>query len=96
MTIGFKIALIVLLALPVIAFAVYFYTQMLSFIRERNAVEKARIESGDVGRTATALSEAEKRRADSRREEKKKNDKIAERKVEAKREAGKSKKGARR
>ena len=35
----FKILLIILIALPVIALASYFYSQMLSYIKARNAIE---------------------------------------------------------
>ena len=35
----FKILLIILIALPVIALAWFFYSQMLAFIREKNALE---------------------------------------------------------
>ena len=35
----FKILLIILIALPVIALASYFYFQMLSYIKARNAIE---------------------------------------------------------
>jgi hypothetical protein len=35
----FKILLIILIALPVIALASYFYSQMLSFIKTKNGIE---------------------------------------------------------
>ncbi len=35
----FKVLLIILIALPVIALASYFYSQMLSFIKAKNAIE---------------------------------------------------------
>ena len=35
----FKVLLIILIALPVIALASYFYSQMLSFIKAKNAFE---------------------------------------------------------
>ena len=35
----FKILLIILIALPVIALASYFYSQMLSYIKARNRIE---------------------------------------------------------
>ena len=35
----FKILLIILIALPVIALASYFYSQMLSFIKAKNGIE---------------------------------------------------------
>ena len=39
----FKILLIILIALPVIAFAAYCYSKMLSYIRVRNAIENEAI-----------------------------------------------------
>ena len=41
----FKILLIILIALPVIALGTYFYFQMLRFIRVKNTIEKEAIES---------------------------------------------------
>lgn len=35
----FKVLLIILIALPVIALASYFYSQMLSYIKAKNAIE---------------------------------------------------------
>ena len=43
---GFKILLIILIALPVIAASSYFYSQMLSFIRARNAIENEAVREG--------------------------------------------------
>ena len=37
----FKILLIILIALPVIALSSYFYSQMLSYIKARNSIEDA-------------------------------------------------------
>ena len=39
----FKILLIILIALPVIALASYFYSQMLSFIKVKNSIEEEAI-----------------------------------------------------
>ena len=39
----FKILLIILIALPVIALASYFYSQMLSYIRVKNEIENEAI-----------------------------------------------------
>ena len=39
----FKILLIILIALPVIALASYFYSQMLSYIKVRNGIENEAI-----------------------------------------------------
>lgn len=49
----FKILLIILIALPVIALASYFYSQMLSYIKVKNGIEDEAIrqsaaESGSV------------------------------------------------
>ena len=58
----FKILLIILIALPVIALASYFYSQMLSFIKAKNSIEEEAI------RQSAADSETEK----SRKKEKQK------------------------
>ena len=52
----FKILLIILIALPVIALASYFYSQMLSFIKARNAIEDEAI------RQVTAEEKTEKKK----------------------------------
>ena len=39
----FKILLIILIALPVIALASYFYSQMLSYIKTKNGIENEAI-----------------------------------------------------
>ena len=51
----FKILLIILIALPVIALASFFYSQMLSYIRAKNAIENEAI------RQSAAESNAEKK-----------------------------------
>ena len=71
-TIVFKILLIILVAAPVIAASVYFFIQMVRFIRERNTVERARlaasrIEIGKETKAGTQERKAEKRRKENRR-----------------------------
>ena len=62
----FKILLIILIALPVIALASYFYSQMLSFIKAKNAIEDEAI------RQSVAESEQVKGKRKSRKKNKKK------------------------
>ena len=62
----FKILLIILIALPVIALASYFYSQMLSFIKAKNAIEDEAI------RQSVAESTTEKKSKKSKKKEKKK------------------------
>ena len=50
----FKILLIILIALPVIALASYFYSQMLSYIKVKNGIENEAI------RQSAAESKTEK------------------------------------
>ena len=76
MTIVFKILLIILIAAPVIAFALYSYAKMLAFIRDRNNVEKARlardrIETGKEAKARTEERKAKKRSDENRRKNKK-------------------------
>ena len=59
----FKILLIILIALPVIALASYFYSQMLSYIKTRNAIEDEAIRQ----------SAAESKNVKGRKKGKKKN-----------------------
>ena len=71
MTTIFKILLIILVAAPIIAFAVYNYLKMLAYIREKNNVEKARlararVESGKEAKGRTEERKAEKRRKSSK------------------------------
>ena len=61
----FKILLIILIALPVIALASYFYSQMLSFIKVKNSIEEEAI------RQSAADSETEKSRKKKRKKKKK-------------------------
>ena len=42
----FKVLLIILIALPVIALASYFYSQMLSYIKVKNSIEEEAIRQG--------------------------------------------------
>ncbi len=62
----FKVLLIILIALPVIALASYFYSQMLSFIKAKNAIEDEAI------RQNIAESEPVKGKKKSRKKNKKK------------------------
>lgn len=61
----FKILLIILIALPVIALASYFYSQMLSFIKARNAIEDEAI------RQVTAEEKTEKKKKSGKKEKQK-------------------------
>ena len=75
-TIIFKILLIILVCVPVIAGAVYFYLQMVGVIKERNNVEKARlararVESGKDAKGRTEERKAKKRSEQNRRKNKK-------------------------
>ena len=65
----FKVLLIILIALPVIALASYFYSQMLSFIKAKNAIEDEAI------RQNIAESEPVKGKKKSRKKNKKKDKK---------------------
>ena len=62
----FKILLIILIALPVIALASYFYSQMLSFIKVKNSIEEEAI------RQSAAESKTVKKHKKSIRKSKKK------------------------
>ena len=62
----FKILLIILIALPVIALASYFYSQMLSYIKAKNSIEDAAI------RESAAEARAEKGGKKSKRKKKEK------------------------
>ncbi len=62
----FKILLIILIALPVIALATYFYSQMLGFIKSKNAIENEAI------RQTVAEEKDAKKRKKRRRKRKKK------------------------
>ena len=62
----FKILLIILIALPVIALASYFYSQMLSYIKVRNGIENEAI------RQSVAESKTEKDDKKGKRKRRKK------------------------
>ena len=62
----FKILLIILIALPVIALASYFYSQMLSYIKARNRIEDEAI------RQVAAESKSEKDSKKSKKKRRKK------------------------
>jgi len=62
----FKILLIILIALPVIALSVYFYLQMLSFIKAKNAIEEEAL------RQSAAETDNVKKRKKSGRKKKEK------------------------
>ena len=57
----FKILLIILIALPVIALAWFFYSQMLSFIMEKNAQEDERIRQSVLEESAQNGGKAKRR-----------------------------------
>jgi flagellar basal body-associated protein FliL len=58
----FKILLIILIALPVIALASYFYSQMLSFIKTKNAIEDEAIrQSAEESKTAQKSKKSKKK-----------------------------------
>ena len=60
----FKILLIILIALPVIALATYFYLQMLSFIKTKNGIEDEAIRQ--------AVSESKNDKSSKKRKKKEK------------------------
>lgn len=63
----FKILLIILIALPVIALATYFYSQMLSFIRVKNGIENEAIRQSAA--EAKPVKGSRKRRKKEKKEE---------------------------
>ena len=63
----FKILLIILIALPVIALASYFYSQMLSYIKARN-----RIEDEAIRQSAAESNDDKKGKKKRRKKEKQK------------------------
>jgi hypothetical protein len=60
----FKILLIILVAAPVIGISLFFYSQMMTFIRERNKREKAEIERERLEKRARRKSASEDRKAE--------------------------------
>lgn len=65
----FKILLIILIALPVIALSSYFYSQMLKFIKVRNGIEDEAI------RQSAAESKTPKKGKKSKKNKKEKKEK---------------------
>ena len=63
----FKILLIILIALPVIALSIFFYSQMLEFIKARNAIENEAIRQ-------TVEEEKEAKQGKKRKRKRKKQD----------------------
>ena len=61
----FKVLLIILIALPVIALASYFYSQMLSYIKVKNSIEDAAIRES----AAEAKNEKGKRKSKKKKKE---------------------------
>lgn len=62
----FKILLIILIALPVIALASYFYSQMLSYIKVRNGIEDEAIRQVTAEEKATKNTKKSKKKSDKR------------------------------
>ena len=67
----FKILLIILIALPVIALASYFYMQMLSYIRTRNGIEEEAIKQG-ISESKNARNSKKSRKKSRKKEQKEK------------------------
>ena len=65
----FKILLIILIALPVIALASYFYSQMLSYIRAKNGIEDEAIRQSAA---EAKTDKGKKKRKKSKKKEKQK------------------------
>lgn len=59
----FKILLIILVAAPVIGISVFFYSQMMTFIREKNKREKAEIERERIEKQARRRNAAAAKKA---------------------------------
>ena len=66
----FKILLIILIALPVIALATYFFMQMLSFIKTKNGIEEEAIRQSAA--EAKGMKASGKRSAKGKKKEKRK------------------------
>lgn len=66
----FKILLIILIALPVIALASYFYSQMLSYIKVRNGIENEAIRQS-VAESKTERSDKKSKRKRRKKEKQK-------------------------
>lgn len=63
----FKILLIILIALPVIALASYFYSQMLSFIKAKNAIEDEAIRQSVAESTPDKSSRKSKKKKEKKK-----------------------------
>ena len=63
----FKILLIILIALPVIALASYFYSQMLSYIKVRNGIGNEAIRQS-VAKSKTETSDKKSKRKRRKKE----------------------------
>ena len=64
----FKILLIILIALPVIALASYFYSQMLSFIKTKNSIEDEAIrQSAEESKTAQKSKKSKKKKKEKQK-----------------------------
>lgn len=88
----FKILLIILAAAPVIGFALYYYAQMLEYIRGKNEREEELLESEDKLR---AVRKANPKGSGKKSDEKKKTDKKkADKKAANKKDSGKKGKRA--
>ena len=70
----FKILLIILIALPVIALASFFYSQMLSFIKTKNGIESEAIRQS-AAEEKTVKSEKKKKKKNKKKRNKKENQK---------------------
>lgn len=68
----FKILLIILIALPVIALASYFYSQMLSFIKVKNGIEDEAIRQSAAESKNVKGSKKSKSRRKNKKKEKQK------------------------
>lgn len=67
----FKILLIILIALPVIALSSYFYSQMLKFIKVRNGIEDEAIrQSAAESKTSKKGKKSKKNKKDKKEKQK--------------------------
>ena len=66
----FKILLIILIALPVIALASYFYSQMLSYIKARNAIEDEAIRQVTAEEKSKKSSKRSKKKSGKKEKQK--------------------------
>ena len=69
----FKILLIILIALPVIALSSYFYSQMLKFIKVRNGIEDEAIRQSAAEEKAAKSSKKSKKKNNKKKSDKKEN-----------------------